>query len=264
MPQTESGLIKNVVIGIVIFAACAGIGFFVSSGGSSKPGVAVLQSTQSDQPLAQQDKPTTVATTTTSKDQNADYVAPGAPNIEIKEEKNPILTVRDSQPNSPSDSLSPDLKSSSPIQNNTPAQDASNGANSKIIGVANDSVPKTDVSPSTSASQATPSSGTAVDPDFENVGNADSESNQQGTPTNSTTPSYRVQAGAFADDKNARILVDELRAKGYPSMLRSDRAGDVTEFRVQTGIFKSHRAAEIAAAKLQRDGFPATVSPVNP
>jgi cell division septation protein DedD len=89
----------------------------------------------------------------------------------------------------------------------------------------------------------------------------DTEASQQGSGGHAR---FRVQAGAFPEEKNARVLADALRGRGFSASTRADRDGDKTVYRVQIGAYRTRTDAGKAALDLQKSGYPAYVAPINP
>jgi cell division septation protein DedD len=72
---------------------------------------------------------------------------------------------------------------------------------------------------------------------------------------------FHVQAGIFASERNAKILADALKRRGYTAVAEPsiDDSGK-TMYRVQVGVYKSKSAASDAVLDLQRTGYPASLS----
>jgi DedD protein len=63
---------------------------------------------------------------------------------------------------------------------------------------------------------------------------------------------FSVQVGAFGDSATAEKLAARLRAKGYPSYVKSDAESGGTRWRVRVGPVKARERAEELAAKLAK------------
>lgn len=62
---------------------------------------------------------------------------------------------------------------------------------------------------------------------------------------------YKVQTGAFSDQKNANSLVARLKSNGYNSFINRDDG----LFKVQVGAFADRKNADQLAARLKADGY---------
>jgi cell division septation protein DedD len=71
---------------------------------------------------------------------------------------------------------------------------------------------------------------------------------------------YRIQAGAFQSQANAKTLEDALRHKGYAATTMPRQSNGATSYVVQVGAYSSRVTADETVASLQHDGFPASVS----
>jgi DedD protein len=63
---------------------------------------------------------------------------------------------------------------------------------------------------------------------------------------------FSVQVGAFGDSATAEKLASQLRAKGYPSYVKSDAESGGTRWRVRVGPVNARERAEELAAKLAK------------
>ena len=63
---------------------------------------------------------------------------------------------------------------------------------------------------------------------------------------------FSVQVGAFGDSATAEKLVARLKAKGYPSYVKSDTESGGTRYRVRVGPVNARERAEELAAKLAK------------
>ena len=100
----------------------------------------------------------------------------------------------------------------------------------------------TDVTKAQSAAMATDST-PAAEPSMEKI----------------TVPSPRagvaawtVQLGSFANDANAKRLIEKLRADGYPAYLQRQAGADATEFKVRVGPQIRRDEAEKVLLQLQQ------------
>ncbi|MCL6628598.1 MAG: SPOR domain-containing protein [Armatimonadetes bacterium] len=75
----------------------------------------------------------------------------------------------------------------------------------------------------------------------------------------SSSHSYKVQTGTFANRANAETLVDDLRAKGYKAEIKTVQVEDRTLHRVQVGAYKTREDAQELANDLSAEGYSATV-----
>jgi cell division septation protein DedD len=202
-------------------------------------------------------------------DDKADYTAPDGPDIQITEVKQPKLNDESNKASKiigtpANNAATPDPEASQ--QGTLPADQSGNPPTASTSS--DTSTP--DNSTDQSGTDQTATSSTASDPtksDYEKITTpTDPEASQQGA---ATTPSpkpvkftYRVQTGTFAVARNARILADALRGRGYDTSLRTETQGDQTLYRVQTGAYQSKSAANAAADALRASGYPAYVSPI--
>jgi cell division protein FtsN len=67
---------------------------------------------------------------------------------------------------------------------------------------------------------------------------------------------FKVQAGVFNDEANAVKFADELKAKGFPTFIKSlpDK-----RFRVQVGAYEKRQFAEKLVEDLKKTGFSAII-----
>lgn len=72
--------------------------------------------------------------------------------------------------------------------------------------------------------------------------------------------SYRVQAGAFEREENARAMADQLASSGYQPSVTTSREGGTTYYRVQVGPFPEKTEAENAVRDLGQQGISARVA----
>ena len=96
---------------------------------------------------------------------------------------------------------------------------------------------------------------------YSRLGKIASEVNNKlnGTKTSGTTTSstlYRVQTGAFSNEKNAKAMLDKIKKSGFDAIIvKSDKL-----FKVQIGAFSNKSNAEKLAAKLTSAGFKSYVT----
>ncbi len=225
------------------------------------------------------------------RSKNADYSAPGAPQIAISEDKSPTIVnaahSHDAEASQAGTSIpTPDTEapqtgdtgaasSSPPPATSSPdASSSSNPSSGTPTGSADtnsgsDSIPPppgdTAHSPSTQPSKTTtpPKSSGSNDHDFEQINGSPSHTGDAG----STAPGgilYRVQTGSFADERNARILAATLASQGFTTSTRATTEGGKTVYKVQVGAYRSHTAAAKAVSDLQHSGYPAYISSGSP
>ena len=72
---------------------------------------------------------------------------------------------------------------------------------------------------------------------------------------------FTLQVGAFLDERNTRVLVEDLNNRGYRASVKTDRNPSGAMHRVQTGSFTDEAAARRAADELRREGYTAVVTP---
>jgi len=197
---------------------------------------------------------------------NGDYTAPGAPRIQIREEKHPHVALGPATPAShlvDSDVSKPDSEASQQGDTAKPtdtAPAANPNADPNALAAPNANADNGD-----NSNAAPPPDNGTTSPngtDFEHVAtHPDAEGSQAGTDDRAR---FRVQAGAFPEEKNARVLAAALRDRGFSASARADRDGDKTVYRVQIGAYRTRTDANKAALDLQRNGYPAYVAPINP
>ena len=66
---------------------------------------------------------------------------------------------------------------------------------------------------------------------------------------------FRVQLGAFSQQKSAQDLVDSLRSKGYDAKFDKLQIEGKESFKVWVGTFQTKEDAQQASTELQADGF---------
>jgi hypothetical protein len=72
---------------------------------------------------------------------------------------------------------------------------------------------------------------------------------------------YTVQVGVFLDEKNSRLLQEELNNKGYSARLKDVKQQGKTVHRVQAGSFASEQEAQRMTQELQQQGYRVIVVP---
>jgi len=261
-----------VPIALVVVAASAVAGYYLGGGSHSSLFATKTPPAQpAPVPTASssvQQRPVRVAT---AKDQKADYTAPNAPDIEITEVKQPKLNDESNRPSKiigapPSTSTTTDSEASQ--QATTPTDQTANPQ----TATASTDTGTTDTTGDQTSTDQTATPGASTDSskgDYEKISTpTDSEASQQATaapaPPKPVKFTFRVQTGTFAVARNARILADALRGRGYDTSLRTEMQGDQTVYRVQTGAYQSKSAANAAADALRASGYPASVSAITP
>jgi cell division septation protein DedD len=253
--------VKYAALVVVVIALGTAIGYYVIGGARDTHSVSAIPTTPA--PAAE----TTVSPPAKSVAQihphatNGNYTAPGAPHIRIVEEKTPSLTDEthtssdDTPPRSTASSDSEASQESAP----TPATQSASAS-------AGDQTSDTPSSPPPADSSAAPdTASSSSDADYEKTTvHSDTGAAQVTANAVSGRALFRVQTGSFAAARNAKILADALRNRGYNASTRSERDGDKTVYKVQTGAYRTKAAAGKAALDLQREGYPAYVSAVSP
>ncbi len=186
---------------------------------------------------------------------NGDYNAPGAPAIKIVEERTPLLVKSARPPRPGSDSTTDTGSGTINISQQTPPPSDTSASPTPVAA-----------SPDHSANGGSPSPPpppAPADTDYEQGANThpDTEASQE---NGGAKASYRVQTGSFAAAKNARVLADALRNRGYVTSTRAEQEGGKTVYKVQIGAYRNKAAADRAAQDLQKDGYPAYSSPIGP
>lgn len=263
-PNNNAVKYAAAVVAVIAVAFCVG---YFAIGGSRPPVSSTANIAPNVIPKATPvlPKPPATRIAATVRAQNGEYSAPGAPNIRIKEDKNPLLVdTSKKQPAIPNDQAS-DSESSQqgPADSSTgpdsTALDNGSSASSDAGGNATDA--GSSIDSSSSANPATHASGT--DPDTETVGGI-SNSQANATSPSNTRAEFRVQAGSFIAADNAKALAAVLKKEGYATSTHAERDGGKTVYRVQVGAYRTRSAAEKAANDLLSSGYPASVSPISP
>ncbi|MBW3621838.1 MAG: SPOR domain-containing protein [Armatimonadetes bacterium] len=71
---------------------------------------------------------------------------------------------------------------------------------------------------------------------------------------------YRVQAGAFQEEENARRMADRLASSGYQPAVTTSKDSSGTTYRVQVGPFPGRNEAEEAVRDLGNQGISARIA----
>ena len=265
----SSSSLTFVPIALVVIAASAVAGYYLGGGTHSSFFPTQTHPAQpAPVPTISSSAPPHAMKVATARDQKADYTAPNAPDIEITEVKQPKLNDESSKSSKiigtpPSTNTTTDPEAS---QQGTTATDQT--GNPPPANTSADTGTPGSTGDQTSDDQTanTGSSSDANKGDYEKISTPpDPEASQTAdTPPAPKPPklTYRVQTGTFAVARNARILADALRGRGYDTSLRQETQGDQTVYRVQTGAYQSKSAANAAADALRASGYPAYVSPI--
>ena len=274
MRRSNNG-VKYLAAVVAIVAVCVPVGYLLA--GRSQPTTpapenVIPQSLPSDTP-APQPKPARVAITPRAT--NGDYTAPGAPHVEITEERTPsLIDTSNQQPKADKTPAStPDAEASqeaAPTPKDTDITtptDTSPDPDSTTVPDGSPNAPVTPPAPPADSNSPVPPPATPAqpsDPDVEQIGtgHTDPEASQQGDTT--AKSQFRVQTGSFATADNAKTLADALHRRGYATSTHSERDGDKTVYKVQIGAYRNRAAADKAAQDLQSSGYPAYVSPIAP
>ena len=70
---------------------------------------------------------------------------------------------------------------------------------------------------------------------------------------------YRVQIGAFSDEKRADDYAEKAKRKGFPAIVRSEYINGKKMFLVQCGAFSDYKNAENFCKDLKKAGFAAII-----
>ena len=245
--------LKFTGVAIVVIAGSALAGYYLAGGAhspTSAPPTQVASDTPSTTPPAASDN-TAVVRPSAPRNRSDDYTAPGAPSIRIHEEPNPTLK----RPK-PTDS--------------TPKPDPEASQEDAPKPTANAAPPATpadpNASPDTPAPPAAPDTATPPpapgDSDYEKTpapAGGDSEASQQAD-ASAHGPIYRVQAGTFDQARNAHMLADVLKDRGYTTSTIAEHRSDKTVYHVQIGAYRNKATAKQSALDLQKMGYPAYVA----
>lgn len=120
------------------------------------------------------------------------------------------------------------------------------------------SEPQHEKSSSKSDSTARPNHEPENSPSVERPRAATETSGRVSSPP-SSSHSYKVQTGTFANRANAEVLADDLRAKGYKAEIKTVQVEDRTLYRVQVGAYRTSEDAQELAKDLSAEGYSATV-----
>jgi septal ring-binding cell division protein DamX len=190
--------------------------------------------------------------------EGTDYTAPGAPKVDIVEEKNPTMTTsaQPSKHKAKDDFLDNSGHDTEASQEGAPPPDTQTPTDQAAADQ-----PRPDNPDATSAQAPTTE---LDDADFEKIDNHDASGNTS-QPADSGKPQFRVQAAALTMQANAQALASALRRRGYKTSIRveQDQNGKPV-YKVQAGAYHSRAAADKAALALLKSGYPAYVSPINP
>jgi hypothetical protein len=186
-----------------------------------------------------------------------DYTAPGAPKVDIVEERTPAM-------NAPAQTPGRKPKADFLKENGQDAEASQEGAarpDTPPPDAHDDDQPPT--SDNTTESGDTGAAPASDDSDFEKIEGRDAPPATTSLSGDSGKPLFRVQTGSFMASANAQALADALRRRGYKTSTRTEQdSSGKTVYKVQTGAFHSREAANKAALALQRSGYPAYVSPI--
>ena len=74
-----------------------------------------------------------------------------------------------------------------------------------------------------------------------------------------TISRFIVQAGAFSQKKNAKVLLKKLQSKGFSPLIKILNKGNNKTYLVQLGVFPNREKAKLTQEKLARAGFAKTI-----
>ena len=251
-----------IVIGIVVLLGGAFAGYYYMGGGANGRQLAQAPTVSPDQ-TTDSAPPPTQAVVHRQIAVPGQYTAPGAPNIEIVETKAPAKVK--------------------PTAVATDSEASQTGVANPPIGLPSDTTGSVYDGNNNTSNAVAAANGVETGDQTTNPSNPSDDSSQPGMPDTGTgsTPSsaapagadtpptpaaafgaslFRVQAGAFQSQKNADILQDALRAKGYAATTLPRLSNGNSMFVVQVGAYSDRVTADETVASLQHDGFPATVS----
>ncbi|BDI34342.1 hypothetical protein CCAX7_63930 [Capsulimonas corticalis] len=252
----SNSALKFTGIAVVVIAGSALAGYFLAGGAHSPASAPATQVTTTDTsggapPPAASDSDAT-ARPAAPRDRSDDYTAPGAPTIRIHEEPTPTLK----RPK-PTDTPKPDPEASQEDAPK-PAPDPAAATSPDPNASPNLTAPTPSTDP-----PATPAAPGPGDADYEKTptpaAGGDSEASQQADVT-PRGPIYRVQAGTFDQARNAHMLADVLRDRGYTTSTVAEKRSDKTVYHVQTGAYRNKATAKQSALDLQKMGYPAYVA----
>ena len=249
----SNSALKFTGIAVVVIAGSALAGYFLAGGvhspSSSTSTQVVSQPSGADTPPASDNA--AVVRPSAPRSRSDDYTAPGAPTIHIHEEPNPLLKRPKPSDTAPKpDSEASQEAAPTPKANpapSTPAPDPNASPDAAAPPTAPDT-PVTPAAPGDADYEKTP----APTP-------GDAEASQQGD-TAPRGPIYRVQAGTFDQARNAHMLADVLKDRGYTTSTIAERRPDKTVYHVQIGAYRNKSTAKQSALDLQKMGYPAYVA----
>ncbi|MEO7719630.1 MAG: SPOR domain-containing protein, partial [Capsulimonas sp.] len=245
----SNSALKFTGIAVLVIAGSAFMGWLLAGGGHAptptpSTQVATETSGAATPPVAEN---SSAVRPSTPRNRSDDYTAPGAPSIRIREEATPTLK----RPK-PEDKPKPDPEAS---QEDAPPP--APAPETTTSGTAPDASPTLTTPPAgTETPPAPPATG---DTDYEKTPTpaaGDSEASQQGEVVPLRGPIYRVQAGTFDQARNAHMLADVLRDRGYTTSTVAEKRSDKTVYHVQTGAYRNKATAKQSALDLQRMGYP--------
>ena len=234
--------VKFLAIAVVVITGSAIAGYFLAGSNRSTQtlnNVQVAADTSAPIPSSADTTQTTVAK------QNEDYTAPNSPKIQIQEEKpvTPKAAATDQTATAIPDTEASQEAPPPPVASPATDDSADSSLTSPVTG--------NTTNPSTAAPP--------TDPDYEQTNSSDNTGDNAAAPPPPPRVLYRVLVASFDQAKNAHMLADVLRNRGYTTSTGSGFVGSKTVYHVQAGAFRTKAAAEKVAQTLQSSGYPASV-----
>ncbi|HEY3331172.1 MAG TPA: SPOR domain-containing protein [Capsulimonadaceae bacterium] len=242
--ENTNALWKWIAATVLVVILGLGIGYYASTPNSPSSGSATdSAATDASAPVAPDGAPAARPPLPVGQ-----YLAKGAPEIQIKEE-------------------APDPNKKAVTTPTTTATASTKVAPSPATTVAPPTSLPVEAPPSTAPS--VPDATVPAPPPVTPPHPADSSASLPTTaPASATPPSatpdgplYHVLVGTtFSSEKNARIFAADLRHRGFMAMTASVSSDSGVVYKVQVGAYRNRLSAEEAANQLQQSGYPAYIA----
>ncbi|HEX5324065.1 MAG TPA: SPOR domain-containing protein [Capsulimonadaceae bacterium] len=242
--RNRSSILTFLGLAVVVIIGGLLAGYYYKGSSPSAPTHQTAQNPAPTQPVAPTITPAPKRQAVTA----TDFTAAGAPDIEISEVKGAAIP-RKTVP----DQAGLDTQAQPPPADNTPPPDSTDSSGAATSPTTSDTTPGADT---TTPDNSGDTSGTDNNADTTNP----AADNTAAQPTPPAGPLYRVQAGSFINEANAKILASALRRRGYSAIAVPGTEDGKPVFKVQVGAYHSKAMADQTATDLQKSGYPAYVS----
>ena len=248
--RNSSGVLAYLGIAVVVIIGGLLAGYYYK-GATSQPAQPAQTAAQTAQPAQPAAAPTPTPAPKHQVASASDYTSPDAPSIDITEVKGAPIPRKTTTDNSSPAATTP----STPTDTDSAGvANPNNGDNSAQPADTGSATPGTDTS---TPADNNPSDTVTGD---NTAGAGDQAADNAAPPGSQTGALYRVQAGSFINEANARILASALRRRGYSAVAVPGTEDGKPVFKVQVGAYRNKALAEQAATDLQKTGYPAYVS----